>query len=85
MCEIDLCIYACARLCLNEIIMTVRKYMRYEKRHSNLSAHLSPCFRVREGDKVVVGQCRPLSKTVRFNTLKVIPAATKATKGFKGF
>jgi small subunit ribosomal protein S11e len=28
---------------------------------------------VKEGDKVVIGQCRPLSKTVRFNVLKVIP------------
>ena len=63
----------------------VKKYMRYEKRHSNMSAHISPCFRVREGDKVVVGQCRPLSKTVRFNVLKVIPAASKSSKGFKGF
>eukprot|EP00897_Mesotaenium_endlicherianum_P001738 jgi/Mesen1/1592/ME000134S00715 len=51
----------------------VKKYQRYEKRHSNLSAHVSPCFRVKEGDKVTVGQCRPLSKTVRFNVLKVIP------------
>ncbi|CAI5954252.1 unnamed protein product [Closterium sp. NIES-65] len=48
----------------------VRKYQRYEKRHSNLSAHVSPCFRVKEGDQVIVGQCRPLSKTVRFNVLK---------------
>jgi small subunit ribosomal protein S11e len=40
-------------------------------------AHLSPCFRVKEGDKVVVGQCRPLSKTVRFNVLKVIPMGSK--------
>ncbi len=31
---------------------------RYEKRHSNLSAHVSPAFRVKEGDKVVIGQCR---------------------------
>lgn len=31
---------------------------RYEKRHSNFSAHLSPAFRCREGDTVVVGQCR---------------------------
>lgn len=31
---------------------------RYEKRHKNLAVHLSPCFRVKEGDKVVVGQCR---------------------------
>ncbi|CAI6000685.1 unnamed protein product [Closterium sp. NIES-64] len=51
----------------------VRKYQRYEKRHSNLSAHVSPCFRVKEGDQVIVGQCRPLSKTVRFNVLKDIP------------
>ncbi|CAI5952883.1 unnamed protein product [Closterium sp. NIES-65] len=35
----------------------VRKYQRYEKRHSNLSAHVSPCFRVKEGDQVIVGQC----------------------------
>lgn len=49
----------------------------YEKRHKNVPAHLSPCFRVKEGDKVVVGQCRPLSKTVRFNVLKVIPMGSK--------
>merc|ERR1711916_114977 len=49
----------------------IRKYNRYEKRHKNVSAHLSPCFRdVQLGDIVVIGQCRPLSKTVRFNVLK---------------
>ena len=31
---------------------------RYEKRHSNFSAHCSPAFRVRDGDTVVCGQCR---------------------------
>jgi small subunit ribosomal protein S11e len=41
----------------------IKKYQRYEKRHTNISAHISPCFRCNEGDKVVVGQCRPLSKT----------------------
>ncbi|KAE9448271.1 hypothetical protein C3L33_19846, partial [Rhododendron williamsianum] len=54
----------------------VKKYQRYEKRHSNIPAHISPCFRVKEGDHVTVGQCRPLSKTVRFNVLKVIPAGS---------
>ncbi|XP_065902926.1 small ribosomal subunit protein uS17-like [Dysidea avara] len=50
----------------------IPKYNRFEKRHKNLSAHLSPCFRdIELGDVVVVGQCRPLSKTVRFNVLKV--------------
>jgi small subunit ribosomal protein S11e len=63
----------------------VKKYARYEKRHSNLSAHVSPCFRVKEGDTVVVGQCRPLSKTVRFNVLRVIPAGASDKKAFAGF
>lgn len=31
---------------------------RYEKRHSNIPAHISPCFRVKEGDHVIIGQCR---------------------------
>lgn len=52
----------------------VKKYQRFEKRHKNISAHCSPAFdHVKEGDIVVIGQCRPLSKTVRFNVLKVTP------------
>ena len=31
---------------------------RYEKRHSNVAAHVSPCFRVSDGDTVIIGQCR---------------------------
>jgi ribosomal protein uS17 len=49
-----------------EYLHYVPKYNRYEKRHKNLAAHVSPAFRVEEGDWVTVGQCRPLSKTVRF-------------------
>lgn len=48
-----------------EYLHFVPKYARYEKRHKNLAAHVSPAFRVEEGDTVTVGQCRPLSKTVR--------------------
>ena len=48
----------------------IKKYNRFEKRHHNIAVHCSPCFRVKEGDIVTVGQCRPLSKTVRFNVLK---------------
>ncbi|EGR30949.1 hypothetical protein IMG5_120550 [Ichthyophthirius multifiliis] len=51
----------------------VRKYNRYEKRHRNIAVHVSPCFQVKEGDILVAGQCRPISKTVRFNTLQVYP------------
>ena len=49
----------------------VKKYQRYEKRHKNIPVHCSPCFRVKEGDIVTIGECRPLSKTVNFNVLKV--------------
>ncbi|KAL6212027.1 hypothetical protein ACLB2K_017250 [Fragaria x ananassa] len=63
----------------------IKKYQRYEKRHSNIPAHVSPCFRVKEGDHVIIGQCRPLSKTVRFNVLKVIPAGSSSAFGKKAF
>lgn len=60
----------------------------YEKRHRNIPAHCSPCFDVKEGDIVTIGQCRwvfvafvtarPLSKTVRFN---VIDHESQKSKG----
>ena len=55
----------------------VPKYQRYEKKHRNVPAHISPAFEVKEGDEVVIGECRPLSKTVRFNVLKVVPRGGK--------
>jgi len=64
----------------------VRKYDRFEKRHRNISAHCSPAFKVKEGDVVTVGQCRPLSKTIRFNVLKVDPQRiTGSGKQFRLF
>jgi len=63
----------------------VPKYNRYEKRHKNLAAHVSPAFRVSEGDVVTVGQCRPISKTVRFNVLRVATAASTGKKQFSKF
>ena len=49
----------------------IPKYNRYEKRHATMAVHCSPCFRVKEGDRVTIGECRPLSKTVKYNVLKV--------------
>jgi len=65
----------------------VKKYDRFEKRHRNIPVHCSPCFSVKEGDTVVVGQCRPLSKTVRFNVLQVHEAKHKSggKKAFTSF
>jgi len=58
----------------------IRKYNRYEKRHNNIPAHCSPCFKLKEGDVVTIGQCRPLSKTIRFNVLKVEPQPDRIDK-----
>ncbi|KAK1597475.1 40S ribosomal protein S11 [Colletotrichum navitas] len=52
-----------------EYLHYIPKYARYEKRHKNLAAHVSPAFRVEEGDQVTVGQCRPLSKTVCYKDI----------------
>jgi small subunit ribosomal protein S11e len=69
-----------------EYLHYVPKYNRYEKRHKNLAAHVSPAFRVEEGDWVTVGQCRPLSKTVCGNppsndSARYSPAAVDAEMG----
>lgn len=61
------------------------KYKRYEKRHHNVAAHVSPAFQIHEGDVVTIGECRPLSKTIRFNVLKVEPAGDKGEEAKKQF
>lgn len=61
----------------------VKKYRRFEKRHTNMSCHCSPCFTVKEGDIVTMGQCRPLSKTVRFNVVGHEPQ--RVIQGKKSF
>jgi len=61
------------------------KYNRYEKRHTNIPAHLSPAFKVKVGDVVTLGQCRPLSKTIRFNVLAVEPQNIEGLQKKKQF
>ena len=61
----------------------IRKYRRFEKRHKNIAVHCSPAFPVKEGDIVTIGQCRPLSKTVRFNVVAHEPQ--RVIQGKKSF
>jgi small subunit ribosomal protein S17 len=42
------------------------KFERYERRHSRVSAHKPDCLNVKEGDVVMIAECRPLSKTKHF-------------------
>ena len=68
-----------------EYLHFVRKYQRYEKRHTNITCHLPPCFRVRQGDTVTIGQCRPLSKTIRFCVLRIDKSSAGGRKKFNAF
>jgi len=49
-----------------EYLHKVGKYSRGERRRSRMSAHLPSCIEAREGDRVTVGECRPISKTISF-------------------
>ena len=42
------------------------KYKRYERRHSHIPAYNPPCISAKEGDRVRIAECRPISKTVSF-------------------
>ena len=50
----------------------VRKFKRYERRHSHINAHNPSCLGVKEGDRVRIAECRPLSKTVSFVVVEKI-------------
>ena len=49
----------------------VHKYKRYERSRSKVHAYLPTCVEVKEGDEVMVAECRPLSKTVSFVVIEV--------------
>jgi len=49
-----------------EYLQFVRKVMRYERRHSHIPSHNPPCIDAKEGDRVIIAECRPISKTVAF-------------------
>ncbi len=42
------------------------KYERFEKKFTKVNAHKPPCIHIKEGDKVIIGECRPISKTKKF-------------------
>jgi len=44
----------------------ISKFMRYERRHSRIPSHNPPCLDAKEGDRVIIAETRPISKTVSF-------------------
>lgn len=54
-----------------EYELWVKKYERYEKRRSRIHAHNPPCIDAKVGDRVLIMECRPLSKTKSFVVVEV--------------
>lgn len=54
---------------VRDYLYYVPKYKRYERRRSKIHAHLPPCIGVEPGDSVIIGECRPLAKSVSFVVL----------------
>lgn len=48
------------------------KYHRYYKKRTKVAAHNSDIIGAKKGDKVLIGETRPLSKTKHFAVIKVI-------------
>lgn len=49
-----------------DFLRFIRKYLRYEKRHSTFHAHCPDCQNPIKDKKVKIAECRPISKTVSF-------------------
>ncbi len=50
----------------------LRKYERYEKKRTRLKVHNPTCINAKTGNKVLVGETRPISKTKHFVILQVL-------------
>jgi len=55
-----------------ERLVKLPKYKRYMAKRTRVKAHSPKCVKAKKGDKVVINECRPLSKTKRFVVLKVV-------------
>ena len=48
----------------------VKKYERYQTKRSKVKAHNE--INAKEGDKVIIKECRPISKTKKFVVVEVL-------------
>jgi small subunit ribosomal protein S17 len=49
-----------------DYIYYVPKFLRYARKTSRIPSHNPPCIDAKEGDRVKIAECRPISKTVSF-------------------
>jgi ribosomal protein S17 len=57
-----------------DYVQFIKKYQRYERRNSIIAAHLPPCLddQVEVGQMVIIGECRPISKTKKYCVIQKI-------------
>ena len=55
-----------------EFLHFLRKYERYERRHSKINAYNPECISAKEGDIVTIAECRPVSKTKHFVVIEKV-------------
>lgn len=59
----------------------IPKYERYERRKTRVTAHNPDCIKAKEGDIVIIGECRPISKTKKFIILAKLAEGQFEIKG----
>jgi len=62
-----------------EYTVWISKFKRYERRRSRIHAHNPPCIGAKEGDIVLIGETRPLAKSVSFVVLGVLQTAQQSS------
>jgi small subunit ribosomal protein S17 len=58
----------------SDYLFYIPKFKRYERRRSRIPSHSPPCIDVKEGDRVVIAESRPISKTVGFVVVEKVEA-----------
>jgi small subunit ribosomal protein S17 len=53
-----------AAVVTHEWLYYIRKYNRYERRRRRMRVRVPECIEVKPGDKVIIAETRPLSKTI---------------------
>ena len=50
----------------------IKKFERYQIKKSRVKAHNPPEISAKEGDIVIIKECRPISKTKKFLVIEVV-------------
>jgi len=58
-----------AAVVVHEYLHYNPKYKRYERRRTKKHVRVPPCIDVKPGDEVIIGETRPLAKSISFVVL----------------